>query len=1046
MTETGKLFFKLSALGALFFASVLCGLQPAFADNGKLNSSSVFQQDDSKKTITGKIRDAEGSMVGVAVYVEGTTEGTITDIDGNFQMDVTPGTTLKISYVGYEDKTITVGDENFYDIMLEPSSEFLDEIVVIGYGTAQRKNLVGAVDQVQSRAVEGRPVANLTQALQGTSPSLIIQQRSMNPNDNSMNINIRGISTINNNDPLLVIDGMVSNNIGDMNDLNPNDIESISVLKDAGTSAIYGSRAGNGVILVTTKKGSFNMKPEVSFSVATGIQEPDILLTPVKGYQNALLRNDSYVNAGANPIYSPQEIAQYAQGDSEWGLEAVMQNALQQSYNLGIRGGTESTSYNVSFGYYDQESNFKGPDYGISRYNFRTNLVSQFGKFKFTTVLGYNRNENLSDRGGLWISDVMRVPTYNTYDIYPDEEGKYYNNEIVTGGNFLASLNHGGTTENDNDHFQGIVTGEFDIWKGLKAKAVLGYDLKAEHRLIKRRYYPVYDYKDRDLIVNEASSDEFHIEDFNAKSTMMNTQLLLEYDRTFNEIHKVNGVFGHTSESYRYQSNEIKRHYVDPDLYQDTDDTIYETSSYNTPNGFSERALYSWIGRVGYSYMDRYYLELSGRYDGSSKFTENNRWGFFPSASLGWRISDENFFSFWKDRFGDLKLRGSYGILGSQSVGDYEFMTTYNIYTNQYGFNNSAVTGTGYEFGNELLTWEKMETYNIGVDATFLNNRLSVAYDYFYKYTRDMLLAPITPGTLGGAFPDVNRGEMSNLGWEVSVNYRLYHGEFSHFFGLNLGDSFNKLVSYGNQEIFYSDEIQRLRREGVPLHSYYGYKSDGFFQNYEEIENSALPVGSMVHPGDAKYVDRNGDGVINDNDRYILGNGFPRYTFGFTYNMNWKGFDVDMLWQGVGKRDMALRGEMVEPFHGSYYYVMFEHQLDYWSPGNTDARYPRLVNSSSPSYSNNYSYSSDRNIYDAAYLRLKNIQVGYTIPERITSRVGIDNLRIYLSGQNLLTFAKNDFIDPESSEFGNNMNAGGANSGRNYPTLKYYGGGIEVKF
>ncbi len=1046
MIKRGKLQLKLYVLGALFFASSISGGSLASADEGNGRSSSILLQQDSQKTISGTVRDSQYPLIGVAILVEGTTMGTITDINGAFELEVSPGAELRISYIGYDNKTVQIGEADFYEIVLESSSEFLNEVVVVGYGTALRKDVIGAVDQVQAKALEGRPVANLTQALQGTSPGLIIQQRSMNPNDNSMNINIRGISSLNNNDPLLVIDGMVADNINSMNSINPNDIESVSVLKDAGSAAIYGSRSANGVILITTKKGRLNMKPEISFNASSGIQAPEVLLNPVKGYQNALLRNDSYVNAGLNPIYSPQEIAQFATGDSEWGLNAIMKNAVQQSYDIGVRGGTENTTYNVSFGYYDQESNFKGQDFGLSRYNFRNNLVTEFGRFKLSSVISYNRNESKSDRGGLWIADVMRVPTYNTYDIHPDRDGKYYNNEIVTGGNLLATLNHGGLTTNDNDHFQGILTGELDIWNGLTAKGVLGYDLRSEHRLIKRRYYPVYDYINRANIVNGADSDEFHIEDYNGKITMLNTQLLLEYNRTFNEDHKVTGLLGQTSESFRRERNEIRRFYVDPDLYQDTDETIYDTGSYNTPNGFAERALYSWLGRFGYAYKDRYFTEISGRYDGSSRFTEDQRWGFFPSLSLGSRISNEDFFSFWAERFGDLKLRGSYGILGSQSVDDYQFLTTYEIYTNQYGFNNSSVTGTGYTYGNDLLTWETSATFNIGFDATFFNDRLSVAYDYFNKNTKDILLEPQTPSTLGGAVSRANIGEMQNVGWELSVNYRLSHGYFTHFFGFNLGDSFNKVMNYGQQDIEKADEIERIIREGVPLYSYYGYKTDGLFQNADEIDNAALPLGASVQPGDVKYVDRNGDGVIDDNDRFILGNAFPRYTFGFNYSMNWKGLDMNMLWQGVGKRDMALRGEMIEPFHGSYYYVMFEHQLDYWSPGNTDAKYPRLVNSSSPSYSNNYSMGSDRNIYDAAYLRLKNIQIGYTIPERLTSKAGIGRLRIYASGQNLLTFAKNSFIDPESSEFGNNMNASGANSGRNYPTLKYYGGGIEVKF
>ncbi len=998
--------------------------------------------------VSGNVTDSKGEVIiGATVMIAGTSEGTITDYDGNFSLSNVPeDATINISYIGYTSQSISLNGKSRLDVVLSEDTEQLDEVVVIGYGTTTRKHIVGAVDQVRDDLIKDRPVGNLTQALQGTAPNLIIQQKSMNPNDNSMNINIRGISTINNNDPLLVIDGMIMNSVSAMNMLNPNDIESVSILKDAGSAAIYGSRSANGVILITTKKGQTDMKPTVSFNASVGSQVPDILLKPVKGYQNALLRNDSYINAGLNPIYSSEDIANFATGDSEWGLNAIMKNALQQNYNLGVQGGSEHTTYRISAGYYDQESNFKGQDFGIKRYNFRSNLVTEIGRIKVSALLAYDRQEGRSDRGGLWISDAMRAPTYNIYSMYPDEDGKYYNNDASTGGNYLASLYHGGLTTTDNDHFQGVFNGEVEIWKGLKARAVIGYDLTSEHRLITRRYYPVYDYINRDVIVNEASSNEYSIQDYNGKMTMLNTQFLLDYNRTFNEKHTVSALAGFTTETYRSQKNEIHRNYVDPDLYQDTDETIYETSSYNTPNGTVERALYSWLGRVSYSYMDKYYAEVSGRYDGSSKLAPGHRWAFFPSASVGWRISEENFFSFWKEHVGDLKLRGTYGVLGSQSVDDYQYFTTYTIYTNQYGFNDAAVTGTGYTFGNEQLTWEKTATFDVGVDATFFNNSLTVNYDFFNKYTTGILLTPPSPATLGGAVSKANMGEMRNRGWELSISYHLRHQDFSHVFAFNIGDSFNKVMKYGDQSIEKADEIERIIREGVPLYSYYGYKTMGLFQNEEEIREAALPIGAKVEPGDVRYVDRNGDGIIDDNDRFILGNAFPRYTFGFNYTFNWKGIDFSMLWQGVGKRDMALRGELVEPFHGDYYFVMFEHQLDYWRPDNTDAKYSRLVNKASPSYTNNFSYGSDRNIYNGAYLRLKNVQLGYTLPTKWTKKLGIQKLRFYVNGQNLLTFSHNSFIDPESSEFGNSMNASGANSGRNYPTLQYYGGGLEIEF
>lgn len=1043
---------QMSLFELLTYISERAGLQFKQVNkniNVKLNppKTAVVETTSRDVSITGKVvsSDNQEGLPGVNIVVKGTSNGTISDADGNYALTVPEDAVLVFSFVGYAQQEITVAGQTVINVSLNPDVQSLSEVVVIGYSTTLKKDVMGAVDQVKSDAMVNRPVANITQALQGVSPALIIQQRSMNPNDNTMNVNIRGITSMNTNDPLIVIDGMIMDDLASMNQLNPNDVESISVLKDAGSSAIYGSRSANGVILITTKKGRFDTKPVVSFSTSIGTQTPRVLLKPVKGYQNALLRNDSYVNAGGLPIYTPEQIAQFAQGDSEWGLNAILQNAPQAKYDIGVQGGSKTTSYNISLGLYDQASNFKGQDFGVKRYNLRNNMVTNIGKVKATTVLTYSRQEGRSDRGGLWISDAMRVPTYNTYNMYPDEQGRYYNNDITNLGNYLATLYHGGLTTNDDDHFQGIVTGELDILKGLKARAVVGYDLRSEHRLIKRRYYPVYDFINRETIANAASNNDFSIEDYNGKVIMMNTQLLLDYNRTFGGVHNVTGLFGYTAESLRAERNEIKRTLVGPDLYENTDDTQY-TGSYNTPASTTERGLRSWLGRISYSYKDKYYAEFNGRYDASSKFLKDKRWGFFPSISAGWRLTEEDFLSSLKS-VGDLRLRGSYGVLGTQSVTDYQYMTTYDPYANQYGFNDKTQTGTGYTFGNANLTWEKTATLDIGIDATVLNNQLTVSFDVFNKHTTDILMVPQIPATLGGGLGADNIGEMRNRGWDMTINYRLKTGEFSHNLTANIGDSFNKVTKFGKQQISQSDEIERLIREGVPYFSYYGYKTDGLFQNQEQIESAPVQfIGALVQPGDVRYVDRNGDGVIDNNDRYILGNGFPRYTFGFNYTLTWKGVDFGMLWQGVGKRDMALRGEMIEPFHGSYYYVMFEHQLDYWRPGNTDARYPRLVNSASPSYSQNYTHGSDRNIYNAAYLRLKNVQLGYTLPKSLTQKAKINRLRIYANGQNLLTFSHNSFIDPESSEFSNNMTAGGANSGRNYPTLVYYGGGIEVEF
>ncbi len=1017
-------------------------LKSSEKNNASIYNSLLLQ------TVKGYVVDNQNlPLIGVSVAEKGNTNGTVTNLDGYFSLQVEPGATLEFSLLGFKKASFKVVNTSEIRIKLEEDRQLMDEVVVIGYGTTTRRSVTGAIDKIDSKVMEDRPVGNVTQALQGSSPSLVIQQRSMNPNDNSLNINIRGVSTFNNTSPLLVIDGLIVNDVGALNNLNPNDIESISVLKDAGSAAIYGSRSANGVLLVTTKKGKKNMVPQLNFSSSVGTQTPEVLLRPVSGYENALLRNDAYINTGLLPIYSSQQIQDFSTGDSEYMMDAILKNGLQQTHNISMMGGSENTSYLISAGYFNQESNFKGPDYGTGRYNFRLNLTTEVKRFKLTTIAAYDRSESKSYTGntGFLLANSARVPAYNIYKPTA-ENGRYFGNDIVS-GNPLADLEKSGFTKNDNDHFQGILNGELEVIKGLKARAIFGLDLNPDHRLIRRFYVPIYDLSGSDTPINVNDANNYSIEDYNGKSTALNSQFLLDFDRTFDKVHNIKALAGYSNESYRQQRNEIKKNFVDPGLGVPIDSTIIDKSSYNTPGGTTERALVSWFGRLGYAYKDRYFAEVSMRYDGSSKFASDERWGFFPSVSLGWRASEENFMNAYREHVGNLKIRASYGTLGNQSANDYQTYTTYSIYNNTYGFNNVAGSGTGYTFGNPGLRWETSNTFNIGADADFFESKLNVSFDYFRKLTSGILLTPLVPGTLGGAVSNANIGSMLNQGWDLTINYRLKRRDFNHTFGFNLGDSRNEVTEFeGYERIDKADEIERITRVGLPYASYYGYKTNGYFRNDEDIMSSAIPIGASLQPGDVKYVDRNGDGVINDSDRFVLGSAFPRYTFGITYNVEWKGFDLGLLLQGVGKRDMALRGESIEPFHGNYSFVIFQHQLDYWTPNNQDARFPRLTAPSTPSTANNYGKGSDLQIFNAAYLRVKNIQVGYNLPKAWIQKIGAQKVRIFADAQNLLTFSHQSFIDPESSEFGSNMSAGGANSGRNYPLIKYFGGGINVEF
>ena len=1037
----------------LFFSLAIASLF-ILAPDINAGQASILSTSQTKNTLVkGTVKDASGEpLIGVSVSVKGKSGiGTITDINGNFSIQCDANDTLVFSYIGYATLEFPVNGKSSLSISMKEDTKVLDEVIVVGYGTTTRKSAVGAVDQVKADMIENRPVANMTQALQGAAPNVIIQQRNHNPNDNKTNFNIRGISTLNDNSPLFVIDGLVADGES-FNKLNPMDIENISILKDAGTAAIYGSRSSNGVVVVTTKKGKKNQRPVVRLSGMIGWENPDILFSPVAGYQNATLRNLAETNAGNAPKYTPDQIRDLAahQNEESWFFDQIMRTAMQQNYNLSVSGGSEHSTYMISMGYYDQESNYVGNDsFGVQRYNFRTSLSTELGRFKLTGILAYARNNSVSTTGGSLEVDAARTPTYYYYKM-KSADGRYLLNDILSEFNPLGQLEAGGRNKYRNNYINTNVSAEMKIIDGLKLKGVFGADIMNDTRFT-RNHAVAYYSSEEATEPRPIKKENNKTSNWNSNAYLINTQLLLDYNKTFGK-HTVNGLVGLTTESYTQSSNEIEKKYVDPDLGIATDETTSEPGNITGKTSVDDSnrtSITSFLGRAGYSYADRYYAEFSFRYDGASKFHKDYRWGFFPSVSLGWRPTEESFMEFYKEKIGDLKLRASYGILGSQAIGTYDRFTVYDVYDNSYAYNNKTVSGAGFKLGLENLTWEKTQTFNIGVDASFLQNSLTVTFDYFHKRTNDILMKPLISSVFGTEMPMANIGKMQNQGWDLSVNYRLKTGAFTHNFNFNLGDSWNKVLEFpGDEQITQVEELSRIIRVGVPLNSYYGYKMAGFFQSYDEIEASAIPVGAKVQPGDIKFVDRNDDGIIDSKDKFILGNAFPRYTFGFTYGLNWKGIDFSMFWQGVGKRDMMLRGELIEPYHANYSYTIYKHQLDFWTPTNTEARWPRLAAPGSDSNRNNYGNGngSDLFLLDGKYLRLKNLTIGYTLPKEWTKHLGMQKARLYINGQNLLTFSNNSFIDPESSEFDSKMSTSGANSGRSYPTLRYFGFGVDIEF
>lgn len=1015
-----------------------------------------------QQLVTGEVVDENNApMVGVTVAERGTTNGTVTDARGRYSLNVRDvRATLVFSFIGYVPQEIAVGNRTTVDLKLLPDTKALNEVVVVGYGTQRRASVTGAVDQIGQQAIEGRPVTTLTQALQGTSPNLIIQQSSADPGA-PLNINIRGISTLGNNSPLVVIDGIPSNNTDALSQLNPSDIESISVLKDAGTAAIYGSRSANGVILVTTRKGSQG-RPTVTYNGTYGVQTPAILRKPVEAWEYAVLKNEALVNSGLPAQFTPTQIAQfYNQGSYPWYLNEILKSqAPQQNHNLSVSGGNAQTTYLISAGYLNQNSQFKGPDFGYKRYNFRMNLTQQLGKLRLVSLLSYTRSLIKSTPFGtdFLLADAARMP--RTYPIQ-DSLGRYVLSPILSESNPLGRLEQGGYKTNENNTVYGNVSGEFELTKGLKVRGLFGGTLNNYHQFSFQKainYLPYVGGTDNTASINDNA----------VNSLYTNLQLLASYERQFGR-HGVNALVGYSNEGFTSSFFQVTKTNVDNTLGTDISGTVIQTSNnattnsgVNTDGNTSQYALSSVFGRLNYSFADRYIAEVNFRYDGSSRFAKAKRWGFFPSVAAAWRITEEDFARGFRDRFGDWKLRASFGVLGNQNVGDFQYLSTYVSTPNLYAFNNVPVAGTGFGLANPNLTWERAQTFNIGLDAAVLRNKLTFSFDYFDKLTRNILINPSVPGTFGGnqgtvngafqnAVPAYNAAQVRNQGWEVSATLRERTGRLNHTLTLNVGDTRNKVVSLAGQtNISQIGELAVLLKEGLPVNSYFGYQTNGYFQNLEQLQ--AGPFPSFVNkgdlrPGDIRYKDQNGDGVIDDKDRVVLGNPFPRYTFGVRYNVTWNGFDLNLFAQGVGKRAMFLRGEAFQPFHGPYVDAIFLHQTDYWSPTNPNAMYPRLTLGSASN--NNYGVGSDFFLQNAAYIRLKNVQVGYTLPSALTRKIGLNRARIYYTGQNLLTLTKMKVgVDPENSEFNNSLgySNGAANSGRIYPNPMFNGIGLDLTF
>ena len=977
-----------------------------------------------KRKITGTVTDSQGEpVIGASILEKGTTNGTITGMDGSFAVEVEPNATLRITSIGFKTQEIKTGTGNGFKIVLADDAETLDEVVVVAYGTQKKVNLTGAVSVVSSTDIKIKPVGQTSAALQGILPGVTVMQRSGEPGADSGTIRIRGVGTLSDANPLVLIDGIE----GSINNIDPNSIESISVLKDAASASIYGSRAANGVLLVTTKRGTEG-KFSVSYNNYLGWQEPTNMpdLVDAVGYMELL--NTAYVNVGRDPLYSSDLVEEYKKQNgvssdlypnTDWQKETLTKSGFQQSHFLNISGGNDRLKTFTSLGYFTQDGLIESSSF--NRLNLRNNMDWTLSSmFKAKVDLQFTSTKRTNPASGannifMWMNGIPA----NQIGINSDGSwGTGWNglnpiSHAKESGEFVTRTNWGSI--NASLLFSPV------SWLTAEVNVAPKFTLESKDNLTRsiQSYLP----DGTPSFVNPTKSSLTNTDN---KTLHNNIRATVTADKDFGN-HNIRILAGASQE---------ERHARNHTAYRDSVNVDYpvlgtgSASNQTVGGGADKWVLRSFFARANYNYKQKYLFEFNIRHDGSSRFADGNKWATFPSVSAGWRISEEKFMKPLKDSFlDDLKIRASWGKLGNQNIGGsyYPFTTQMKFGTTVMG--GSLVNRASFEdMPNSLIKWETTESIDIGIDLT-LFSKLTITADYYEKETRDILLTLPIPHIIGLNAPVQNAGVVENKGWELGITYRDRIGDFNYNVNFNLSDVKNKITDFKGQ-----DQTSFIaNREGHPIGSIYGYIAEGYFQSEEEIANSPTQTGK-IKPGDIKYKNMNDDDKINNDDKVVIGSTIPRYTFGLNLGAEYKGIDLSMFFQGVGKADGYLDGPGIIPFvaGGSIGGTALEAFKDYWTEDNRNAAYPRPAFNES-----NNGLVSTFWLKDASYIRLKNLQIGYTIPKTMTKKWGIDRLRVFANGTNLFTIDK--FWDGYNVESPTGM----VNF---YPQVKVYSFGVEIKF
>ena len=1016
-----------------------------------------------EKNITGVVTEIETGepIPGVSIVVQGTTRGTATDIDGQFNLSVNEDDVLVVSFVGFLTQEVPVAGNTNFTIAMEPDVVGLEEVVVVGYGVQKKKLVTGATVQVDGENLQQRNTTSALEALQGQTPGVQITSTSGQPGE-GLKVVIRGLGTIGNSGPLYVVDGIQT---GDISYLNNADIESVDVLKDAASAAIYGSQAANGVVLITTKSGSRG-KAQISFDAYYGVQNVARKVDMLNSKEYAVIMNEAAINTGKVPYFSADEVAAMNEG-TNWMDEMFYDNAVTQNYNLGLNGGSEFSTYSISMSYTGQEGIVGGPDVSnYDRYNLRINtehiLYGNFLKMGQHLTMGYIEKNGISV--GNQYNNTLRG-AFNVSPFLPmyDDDNNFLNNtpgaNVMYNGevwdpwvegesNPYATMVLNNQSKNNNQKIFGDVYFELQPVNNLKFKTTFGFDYYVSEG---RSYNPAYELSIYAFRLNDGASQSL------SKGMALTWDNILTYDWTNGE-HSVSAMAG--TSAYRNRGSWVNVNNADliiSDLEHAYIDNTTNTDLTRLGYGggpFDESMLLSYFGRISYNYQEKYLLNATFRRDGSSKFDKDHRWGNFPSISLGWVATNENFLENTENWLDFLKIRASWGQVGNQSISAWQYLAPITTANTNYYFGTADFDAAGNTVGaypsrlaNANLIWETSEQTNIGFDARLADNKLGINFDWYNKSTKDWLLEAPILATAGANPPFINGGNVKNTGVELALSWNDNIGDFNYFINANVSKNSNEVtevptedgIVHGLNNMLYDNSLEFYHRAetGFPIGYFWGWETDGIFQNLEEVGAYTGSGGNLIQPsakpGDLRYVDQNSDGVINEDDKVMIGDPNPDYTFGFSLGFNYKGLDFSMAANGVAGN------QLVQSYrnHVNGFANYTTEILNRWHGEGTSNTIPRVTETNV-----NYLFS-DIFIKDGDFLRISNITLGYDFSNLIRFDY-LSKFRVYASVQNAFTFTKYNGMDPEIG-YGVQNGSSGVDLGY-YPRPRTILMGVNVKF